>query len=118
MKAWKEGDTNPKIKSRTFSLSEKRALLLRYDFMCEECKDDEIEHALGVGIALLRQWKKKEDELFSVPGPWQDTVGGKTWKDMPGADAFSRRCNFYLFRTGRLRLEDVGRQPRRRRTKS
>lgn len=39
--------------------------------------------------------------------PWEVSWNGRTWQDMPGADDEIRKMNFYLYRTGHLKLEDV-----------
>lgn len=81
--------------------------LLRFDALTEV---DGLSAAaaadrLGIKLELILSWKKKEDDLFSIPGPWQLTHNGKTWHDMPGADTISKRCNFSLFRRGLIDLD-------------
>lgn len=39
--------------------------------------------------------------------PWEMSWNGRTWHDMPGADFDIKKMNFYLYRTGHLKLEDV-----------
>ena len=38
--------------------------------------------------------------------PWEMSWNGRTWADMPGVDHDVKKLNFYLFRTGRIKLED------------
>lgn len=39
--------------------------------------------------------------------PWEMSWNGRTWHEMPGQDFEIKKMNFYLFRTGHLKLEDV-----------
>ena len=39
--------------------------------------------------------------------PWEMSWNGRTWHDMPGADFDIKKMNFYLYRMGHLKLEDV-----------
>lgn len=39
--------------------------------------------------------------------PWEMTWNGRRWEDMPGSDHDLKKMNFYLFRTGHLKLEDT-----------
>lgn len=39
--------------------------------------------------------------------PWEMSWNGRTWHDMPGADFDIKKLNFYLYRMGHLKLEDV-----------
>ena len=45
---------------------------------------------------------KEEDRVKR----WEMTWNGRTWRDMPGLDHDIQKMNFYLFRTGRLKVED------------
>ena len=38
---------------------------------------------------------------------WEMSWNGRRWQDMPGADYDIKKMNFYLYRTGQLKLEDV-----------
>lgn len=50
----------------------------------------------------FREILKEEDSLLSVDGPWKLSHNGLTWEDMPGHDTISKRCNFALYRRGRI----------------
>ena len=39
--------------------------------------------------------------------PWEMSWNGRTWHDMPGCDFDIKKMNFYLYRMGHLKLEDV-----------
>lgn len=87
-----------------------RQFLLRYDCLTESgLTQVEAADRLGLRPSHLRAWKKREAELFDVPGPWKTTFQDRTWKDMPGADDILKKCNFALFRRGCLVLNDAGR---------
>ncbi len=43
----------------------------------------------------------------SVLLPWERSHRGYRWKDMPGNGEEDKKLNFYLFRTGRMQLEEV-----------
>lgn len=39
--------------------------------------------------------------------PWKQSFRGYHWYDMPGGDIFHKRCNFALFRRGKMALEEL-----------
>jgi len=91
------------------SVKEIRKILLRYDGL----RDSGLSHKeaalrLETCPTRLKQWKDNETEHFSVPGPWQGVHLGKRWTDMPGSSPLAQRCNFSLFRRGRLTLDAEG----------
>jgi hypothetical protein len=43
----------------------------------------------------------------SVLLPWERSHRGYQWKDMPGNGEEDKKLNFYLFRTGKMQLEEV-----------
>jgi hypothetical protein len=43
-------------------------------------------------------WPKEALAATIPDGPWQHTVRGKTWKDMPGTNETDRKLNFFFFR--------------------
>lgn len=61
---------------------------------------------LDVTPADLVKWKKKSEDLFTVPGPWQELHQGRSWSDMPGGDPVTKRMNFSLFRRGKMTFDD------------
>ncbi|MFK5920894.1 MAG: hypothetical protein QM496_01840 [Verrucomicrobiota bacterium] len=64
------------------------------------------------GVVTKRRVKHPLEELpleqvtrhLPVVG-WNEVWRGKTWRDMPGHDAFFKRCNFFLWRRGRLKYD-------------
>lgn len=93
-----------------------RSFLLRYDDLEGRGYTlRDIAAQFDVPVTVLGYWRKNQFTYLSVDGPWQQTFQGKKWDDMPGHDAFTQRCNFYLFRHGRLRLDDDGKIESKRR---
>ncbi len=86
-----------------------RTILLKVEAMMDMGKTlSEAADRLDLPPAKVRRWKKLEVQYFSIPGPWQLTHEGKTWRDMPGGDYICQRCNFSLFRRGKLHFNEVG----------
>ena len=86
-----------------FTREKIKVILLRADVMQEDGKSlEQIALEMECSTKQLRHWRAREDEIFLVPGPWQLEHKGKRWKDMPGHDDFTKRCNFALFRRGKF----------------
>lgn len=80
-----------------------KVILLRTAVLLEDGQTlDQIALVLECTAKQLRHWMAQEDDIFSVPGPWQLEHKGKRWTDMPGTDPFSKRCMFSLFRRGKF----------------
>ncbi len=92
-----------------------RKILLRAEAM-DGLTTAEQADRLDVTPADLAKWKKRSEDLFTVPGPWQELHQGRSWSDMPGGDPVTKRMNFALFRRGKMTFDDqnkfVGTGPR------
>jgi len=78
-----------------------RKILLRADAM-DGLTNAEQADRLNVKPVDLAKWKKRSEDLFTVPGPWQELHLGRSWSEMPGGDPVTKRMNFALFRRGQM----------------
>lgn len=49
--------------------------------------------------------KPRPEDVVEIR-PWEITWNGRTWRDMPGGDEMTRKCNFALYRRGLLDSEE------------
>lgn len=99
---------------QSFTKSEIKRILFAYDSLIADgwCQQ-RVATKYEVTVRTLRKFLAMEDELFTIPGPWQGTHLEKTWQDMPGFDIFSKRCNFALWRRGYDVFQDTWSRLRR-----